>query len=279
MADAMTDALHCAKAFLRPAHLSAVKSLGLRNGTSGLDLGCGVGSIWPIISNMVGAETRLTAIDISEHCIAEARKQIDACGFRQPVELQHRDIEGFLDTKPAPFDWIWTADVLSPHMFEDVSAIVRHCAEAILPGGVFACFTANYYRSVFLPGYARLESLILRASQKRWGLDAASGRQHYESALHWLYDAGFGRPTLTLHPAVYTAADLAERDDVKGYIENVVFADYAQAIARHAEEVGLKRQDVALWERLSSPDSDAYLLHQTGYFCYQIGLLVAGRRD
>ena len=134
MADAMTDALHCAEAFLRPAHVSAVESLGLNDRSAGLDLGCGVGSIWPVVSSLVGAETKLTAIDKSENCVAEARKRVAASGFREPVDLRHTSVESFFDTNVELYDWIWTADVLSPRLFEDIPAIVRRCADLIRPG-------------------------------------------------------------------------------------------------------------------------------------------------
>lgn len=277
MADALTDALHATRSFMNPAYRSALGHLRLPNGSAGLDIGCGVGNIWPVVAEVVGAETRLSALDPSQHCVAEAHKEVDSSDFETPVQLHHTDLESFAATPAQRFDWVWSADVLWPTYFADVAAGFKSCAELLKPGGTLAFFTANYYRSVFLAGYARLESLVLLASQQAWGVELAGNPNYYENARSWFQEAGLTDITLTLHPMVYTASDFAEREDVRAYLERVVFPDYRRAAAAHGASVGLSQTDQELLARLTDPDSHDYLLRRSGYYGYHVGILVSGK--
>jgi len=277
VADALTRALYDTEAFMRPAFTSAVRALGLSNGSSGLDVGCGVGSLWPVVAEVVGPDVRLTALDPSEGCIQEARARTNSVGLTHPVALHHLDLETYLATAPpATFDWLWSSDVFWPNYFGDVPGVVARCAKLLKPGGTFAVFTGNYYRAVFLPGYPRLESLIALASRRAWGVHLEGDPNYYENALNWLSVAGLENVRLTLHPVAYTGAQLAARADVRRYLEGVVFPDFDRAVTRHGRAVGLSREDVGLWERLSWAASEDYLLRQPGYACYHVALLVSG---
>lgn len=278
MADAMTNALHATQAFMEPAFRSALKSLALANGSSGLDMGCGIGSIWPVVAREVGVEINLTALDPSEHCFNEAQKVAGSSGLDTPVRLHHLDLERFVAETSAQFDWLWSADVLWPNFFADVPTAVRHCVQLLKPGGTFAFFTANYYRSVFLPGYTRLESLVLLASQRNWGVELAGNPNYYENAPSWLKAAGLEAVTLTLHPAVHSTQALAEHPGLRRYLEEVVFPDYRRAAAQHGEAVGLRSDELELLAGLIDPASKDYLPKQTGYYSYHVGILVSGKK-
>lgn len=277
MADLLTNALHSTAAFIRPAFTSAVRTLELPQASLGLDAGCGTGNVWPVLAEVIGVDTRLIAVDPSEHCVAEAERRVHTSGFKKPVSLRHEHLETYLaQTEAATLDWIWTADVLWPNYFDDVAAVVTACRRVLKPGGTFAFFTANYYRSVFLPGYSRLEGLIGLASQKAWQVDFEGNPNYYENALAWFLAAGLVEVQLSVHPASYTAAHL-EDPGLRGYLEHVVFPDYAKAVEQFGYEVGMTDADKLLWLTLSDPTSADYLLRRPGYYCYHPGLMVAGR--
>lgn len=72
-----------------------IRSLGIRRGNKVLDVGCGTGLIIPWLLEEVGAEGRVTALDIAEKMLWIAREKHE----RPNVEYIHADISRtpFLD--------------------------------------------------------------------------------------------------------------------------------------------------------------------------------------
>jgi ubiquinone/menaquinone biosynthesis C-methylase UbiE len=101
-------------------------------GSRVLEAGCGVGAQTVILAAH-SPRAQITSIDISEASIAEARKAVEAAGFRN-VTLQPADIF-HLPFAPESFDHVFVCFVLE-HLAQPVEALKR--LKAVLkPGGTF----------------------------------------------------------------------------------------------------------------------------------------------
>jgi arsenite methyltransferase len=106
-------------------------SLGeLRPGERVLDLGCGAGTDTLVAAQMVGAEGRVTGIDMTPEMLAKARASAVAMGLE--VEL----VEGEAESLPFPsesFDVVISNGVID--LVPDKDAVFSEVFRVLVPGG------------------------------------------------------------------------------------------------------------------------------------------------
>jgi ubiquinone/menaquinone biosynthesis C-methylase UbiE len=88
-------------------HVTArlLSQVGLRAGACVLDAGCGTGAVARVMSTMVGASGRVTAVDKSEARLEQGRRmalesQLENLSFL-PADIEESDVPG------APYDLVW----------------------------------------------------------------------------------------------------------------------------------------------------------------------------
>lgn len=70
---------------------AAVDALGLRHGSTVLDLGCGTGLNFPLLQERVGPAGRIIGVDLTEEMLEGARKRTERLGWSN-VELVRSDV-------------------------------------------------------------------------------------------------------------------------------------------------------------------------------------------
>lgn len=126
-----------------------------------LDVGAGMGMAWPALSALGG---RVTAIEADAELVTASRPHATSLS----VALHHADVLDWLEPGDARYGLIWAGDVLWCNYFPDPQVIVQRLMQALVPGGVLAVFTGNWYASRFLWGYPDLERAVLRVNARRW---------------------------------------------------------------------------------------------------------------
>jgi SAM-dependent methyltransferase len=101
--------------------------------TSVLDVGCGVGNSLSLLAGTVG---RLAGVDVSEACIARARRRSAEveCATYDGLHLPHPD---------ATFDMVFSVCVFHHIALADRVPLARDIRRVLRPNGTFAIFEHN----------------------------------------------------------------------------------------------------------------------------------------
>jgi ubiquinone/menaquinone biosynthesis C-methylase UbiE len=108
----------------------AVRALGLRPGTTVVDLACGTGQNFPLIEQAIGPDGRIIGIDLTDAMLAQAQHRVEHNGWSN-VSLVQADVTDY--TFPAEVDAILSTYAFShmPHCEE----VIAQGSEALAPGG------------------------------------------------------------------------------------------------------------------------------------------------
>ncbi|WP_080586162.1 methyltransferase domain-containing protein [Bradyrhizobium elkanii] len=158
--------------------------IGIKNGESVVDLGCGPGGVLHLLAERVGANGKVLGIDRSSQFVQLARRFIGDRGLPQ-VEVREGDA---YDTglPKASFDGAHMRLLLVN--VPEPERIVRELVSLVRPGGWIASFEADYVAHCLdppPPAWARLLDAYA-AYARAQGIDLSVGRH-----LHRLFrDAG-----------------------------------------------------------------------------------------
>ena len=97
-----------------------LRDAGIVSGMRVLDIGCGMGDVTMLVAQLVGAQGRVTSIDLDQASIATARKRAAAVGLDNTT-FHRVDISTFTDIEP--FDAIVGRLVLE--FLPDPAATIR----------------------------------------------------------------------------------------------------------------------------------------------------------
>jgi SAM-dependent methyltransferase len=229
-----------------------------------LDLGSGLGLAW---RGLLRLGRPLVAIERDPELVDRSRAEADRLG----VELVAGDALEWLADRPLDgFALIWAGEVLWSNYFVSPADVVVRLAEALRPEGRVAVFTANWYSSRFLWGYPALERRLQVANARRWQVRPDGDDTHHEQHVAWMRRAGGRDLRVSLHPLVGHAG-VASWPAWRAYLEAGVWPDYL------ASATECNAADVALLDRLLSPDSASYLPDTPGYLVMQPAMTVSAR--
>jgi ubiquinone/menaquinone biosynthesis C-methylase UbiE len=79
---------------LRAQRLQAVQALGLRPGSSVVDIACGTGQNFSLIEQLIGPAGRIVGVDMTDAMLAQAQHRIEANGWSN-ITLVHADVAEF----------------------------------------------------------------------------------------------------------------------------------------------------------------------------------------
>jgi ubiquinone/menaquinone biosynthesis C-methylase UbiE len=160
--------------FMEPALRQALSFLSFPK-TNGrvLDAGCGPGGLFPLLLEALGSSGVLVGIDRSTPHLEVAKKLTTSQALEERVRLVQVDLESTLPYLDGSFDDVWSADVITPDDFADISSVVSELFRVVKPGGSLFLFYGNWLRQQLLPGHSRLEHLISIAKEFVYARDRA----------------------------------------------------------------------------------------------------------
>lgn len=124
-----------------------------------VDLGCGTGAVTQLIVQALqqrGQQARVIGIDPSAHALAQAQ-----CRLAES-EMELHWVEGdarALERLELRADALFFCNAL--HLVPDKSLAIAQIAEALRPGGVFACNSA-FFTGTYVAGTERFYRLLMR---------------------------------------------------------------------------------------------------------------------
>ena len=113
-----------------------IDMLNVEKGATVLDLGCGTGYLTKVLSERVGLEGKVVAVDPDGERLKIAREKYSA----QNIEYIQADDQTF---PPGQYDIIFSNIVI--HWISDKKAVLKQIYQNLRPGGCFAFTTANGY--------------------------------------------------------------------------------------------------------------------------------------
>jgi len=159
-AEPFRRALELMNRFQEPEAHALIADLGLPAGSSGLDVGCGVGLYTLWLAEAVGPRGRVIGIEPSAERVDEARALV---GDRLPasrLELREGDATK-LDLADGTLDWVWCGDVL--HHVQETGRALGEFARVVRPGGRIVVKESQFLHGLFLPGHPALERRLRQA--------------------------------------------------------------------------------------------------------------------
>jgi len=155
-----TRALERMNRFQEPEAHALIADLALSPGSSGLDVGCGVGLYTLWLAEAVGPRGVVIGIEPSAERVEEARALV---GDRLPASrLEFREGDATkLDIADATLDWVWCGDVL--HHVQETAGALGEFARVVRPGGRIVVKESQLLHGLFLPGHPTLERRLRQA--------------------------------------------------------------------------------------------------------------------
>jgi len=230
---------------------SAIKSLGLQPGSTGLDAGCGIGTITMWLSEAIAPEGQVIGLDLSSEFIEYANKLAQNTGFSRSVSFRQGDINK-LPFNDNNLDWVWSCDCV----WTDDS--VKELARVVKPGGTIAILM--WSSQLLLPGYPMLEAKLnaTSAGTAPYHKNIAP-EKHFMRALGWLKATGLIKAKAeTLIGNLYAPLS-----------EDAVIALLSLFDMRWSgAESEMTKDDWSLYQRLIQPDSPDFILNEPDYHTF-----------
>ena len=241
--------------FLRqPLIRTIVNTLNLPQGSTGVDIGCGIGSNTLILAEAVGKSGNIVGIDLSEDFINDAKKRAEIAGLSSQIDFRNRDMKS-LSYNDHFFDWAWSMDCVGYAPGNAVN-MLKEIARVVKPGGTV--FILAWSSQQLLPGYPQLEARLNATSA---GIAPFANDQpaksHFLNALGWFEAAGLKEYTVqTFVGSVQAPLTDEQRKALISLFE------MRWGIPKHE----LSENDWIEFQRLCHPDSPGFILKCHDYY-------------
>lgn len=250
---------------------AVIADLSLREGSRGLDVGCGVGLCTLWLAEAVGPTGRVLGIEPTAERVEAARALVGA--RLAPPRLEFREGDGTaLDATSGAFDWLWCGNVL--HHIADTQAALKEFARVVRPGGLIVVMESQTLSALFLPGHPELERRIQQAESERSRAEAGERtfQERRQRTLEALLEAGFAD---VAHETRLLQCRAPLAPAAREYIGTVVFArNWGERI-----RLLLSAEDWRRRSALCEPDSPQYILARPDYYSlYPITVFTARTR-
>lgn len=252
---------------------SLLNDAGLLPGDVVLDLGCGSGTHFDWIANLIGPEGRIVGLDSDPDNLDIARERIANASYRDRVKLVEGSLAEQLPFDDGAFDMVWCAGSLQ-YVAKPVAAI-REMMRVVRPGGRVAA--QDVEMASMLLGPMSDELLIALKGSLPHG--RTTGDEHHEfidwfvghKLCSYFHKAGLREIRSVLRNRVYAQPFT---DDERGFLE--VAIPYLCAASPGIPRLAYRR--VLQLQTMVDPSSSNYLLDQPDFIFAEGRALAVGVR-
>ena len=171
----------------KPLIRRILDTLNLPAGSSGLDVGCGLGHQTLLLSETVGPDGRITGVDIRPEFLDVAKQLAADAGQTKRLNFRTGDMNA-LPFADNTFDWVWSADCAG-YAPCDPPTLMRELIRVIRPGG--RLFLVIYAGQQLLSGHPLLEAKLNATAAGIAPFSAGRPPEdHWIRATGWFRDAG-----------------------------------------------------------------------------------------
>lgn len=177
--DRLTDLVFGRMLGLEKYRRHAIDLLGKLEGATVLDIGCGTGRNFPLLTQRVGERGKIIGVDYSEGMLEQARRRIQSEGWRNVVLIPGDVVR--LDGVSEPVDAVTSMWCLG--IVYDLEAALDRAVDLLRPGGSLSIVDFGQSRpdSGLLRWLFPLYSTALRAA----GIDSAEDLDNARLEAKW----------------------------------------------------------------------------------------------
>lgn len=257
--------LEMANPLREPVIREAIESWKLPKGSSGLDVGCGIGLYTLLLAEAVGAKGHVTGLDLSQEFVARARCIRLESSVADRISFKEGDA-GKLPFDENTFDWACSMDFAGYAPIEPVM-LLKEMRRVVKPGGWL--FILMWSSQKLLPGFPMLEAKLNASSSGiAPNTTAMNPESHMMRALGWFHEAEL----------IETGARTFVRDicpplstEIRTALTDLFQMRWGQAESEVAREVWTQ------YQRLCRPDSPDFLLNVPEYYGFFTYTLFYGK--
>ena len=241
--------------FLRePLVRTIVNTLNLPQGSSGVDIGCGIGSNTLILAEAVGKSGSVVGIDLSKDFINYAKKRVEQSEVSSQIGFRKGDMNA-LSFNNNSFDWAWSMDCVG-YAPGDAVDLLKEISRVLKPGGTV--FILAWSSQQLLPGHPHLEAHLNATSA---GIAPFANNQppesHFLKALSWFEAAGLKEyAATTFVESVQSPLTNEQRKALISLFE----------MRWGTQNPELSENDWKKFQRLCHPDSPDFILNCFDYY-------------
>lgn len=236
--------------------------INLPEGSSGLDVGCGIGHITRMLAESLGSMGCITGIDASPAMIEFAVKYPGNSVFtdRMNFKVGSSNSLPFGDNS---FDWAWSSDAVAYYREAEQFDSIKEMKRVVKPGG--RVFLFIYSGQQLLPGYPVLEAKLNSTST-----GIAPFRNGDDPETHYLRTLGLLRETGLVNTAVkaFTCSFHAPLDpQIHEGLHELILMRWNE------QDAGLGDEDRAEYRRITDPSLPGFILNipdYYGFFTYSL---------
>ncbi len=241
--------------FLRePLIRTIIKTLNISRGSTGIDIGCGIGSNTLLLAEAVGSSGNIVGIDRSEDLLKYAHKRAERAAMSQRIDFRSGDMNA-LFSKDKSFDWAWSMDCAG-YAPGDSVCLLKEISRVVKPGG--SIFILAWSSQQLLPGHPQLEA---RLNATATGVAPFANdhppASHFLRALGWFQAAGIKE---------YTAQTFVEniQAPLNNEKRNALISFFEMRWGTPISE--LSEDDYMEFKRICHPDSPDFILNCPDYY-------------
>ena len=141
--------------YMQPEYEEMLRWVGLQPGWHVLDAGCGGGSFLPLMTELVGADGKVSALDLTPGNIQAVEKRAQQSNWHAPVFARVGTVTD-LPYEDNSFDAVWCANVSQYLTDDEVTKMLSEFRRVVRPGGLVAVKEYDITTQLFQPLPPRL---------------------------------------------------------------------------------------------------------------------------
>lgn len=240
---------------MQPEYEEMLRWVGLQPGWHVLDAACGNGSFLPLITELVGSNGNVKAIDLAPENVktVENRKQLSE--WPAPVNVQVGSVVD-LPYNDDTFDAVWCANTTQYLTNDELKSMLAEYIRVTRPGGLIAIKEYDVTAQQFQPTTPTLFIHLVEAL-------CQNGSQYHCSLLRaielpkWLREAGLinlrQKPTLMVR---VQPLDNAGKQ---------LSAEFLQYCYEQSQQVELPEKEAQHWQKLADTNSPDHIFNHPDY--------------
>ncbi len=120
-----------------PYYRAALDKAGIEPGWHVLDAGCGGGTFFPWLTELVGPRGRISAVDLAPENVTLATRRAEELGLGGRVEVTHSDLLA-LPYADDTFDAVWCSNTTQYLDDASLAVALKELSRVVRPGGLVA---------------------------------------------------------------------------------------------------------------------------------------------